>query len=94
MTGDHLDVWDPVAPPDVSAARAWRAAVGAHFDPGKRWQAGVCVSDDPLGAASDRLPSAIRYDVYLYLRERALVRGTPDWELETWTWRQRRRSSA
>ena len=40
-----------------------------------------------LGPVFDQLPLAIRYDVYL--RERALTPGTPDWELETWTWQQK-----
>lgn len=35
----------------------------------------------------DQLTFAIRYDVYL--RERALTPGTPDWELKAWTWRQK-----
>ena len=38
------------------------------------------------GPLFDQLPLAIRYDIYL--RERALTPGTPDWELETWTWKQ------
>lgn len=45
------------------------------------------VAEAPLGPVFDSLPLAIRYDIYL--RERALTTGTPDWELETWTWRQR-----
>ena len=35
----------------------------------------------------DPWPSAIHYDVYL--RERDLTPGTPGWELETWTWKQK-----
>ena len=35
----------------------------------------------------DQLPLTARYDVYLH--ERALTPGTPDWEPETRTWKQR-----
>lgn len=41
-------------------------------------QADLSVSDDPLGPVFDQLPLNIRYDVYL--RQRAVVPGTPDWE--------------
>jgi len=36
-----------------------------------RYQAGLCISDDPLGLVFGQLPLAIGYDVYL--RERALT---------------------
>jgi HEAT repeat protein len=87
LTEDELDLWEPVAPIDVSATRAWWKANSHRFDPSKRWQAGLNVSDDPLGEVFDRLPMNARYDVYL--RQRALVPGTPDWELETWPWKQK-----
>ncbi len=87
LTEDELDLWEPKPPVDAPRARDWWRASAAHFDPAKRYQTGLCVSDTPLGPVFDQLPLAIRYDVYL--RERALTPGTPDWELETWTWRQR-----
>jgi hypothetical protein len=87
LTEDELDLWEPEAPPDVDAMYGWWQVNAERFDRNKRWQWGLCVSDDPLGEVFDQLPLAIRYDVYL--RERALTPGTPDWELETWTWRQK-----
>ena len=87
LTEDELDFWEPVAPVDVTATREWWQANASRFDPEKRWQSGLCVSDDPLGAVFDQLPLGVRYDVYL--RERALTPGTPDWELETWSWKQK-----
>jgi uncharacterized protein (TIGR02270 family) len=89
LTEDELDLWEPTAPVDVPRTNDWWKSNAARFDPNKRWQAGLCVSDDPLGSVFDQLPLGIRYDVYL--RQRALVPGTPDWELETWTWNQRNR---
>lgn len=87
MREDDRDLWDPVAPVEVAGARAWWAQIAGRFDPARRWQAGVCVSDDPLGVAFDQIPLAARHDVYL--RERARDRRVPDWELDTWPWRQR-----
>ncbi len=87
LTEDERDLWEPKPPVDVPRAREWWNANAARFDPAKRYQAGLCVSDDPLGPVFDQLPLAFRYDVYL--RERALTPGTPDWELETWPWKQK-----
>lgn len=87
MTEDEIDLWEPLAPVDVLQTRAWWNANAARFDNAKRYQVGLNVSEDPLGPVFDRLPFAIRYDVYL--RERALTPGTPDWELETWAWKQK-----
>lgn len=87
LTEDELDFWEPVAPVDVTATREWWQANESRFDSEKRWQFGLCVSDDPLGPVFDQLPLCVRYDVYL--RERALTPGTPDWELETWSWKQK-----
>ncbi len=87
LTEDELDFWEPIAPIDVPRARDWWKANAARFNPAKRYQAGLIVSDDPLGPVFDQLPLAVRYDVYL--RERALTPGTPDWELETWPKYQR-----
>lgn len=81
---DHGDPNPAVANAERSA---WWRANGANFGTAKRYQMGICVSDDPLGLVFDQLPLSIRYDIYL--RERALSPRTPDWELETWTWRQR-----
>ncbi|MFO0828487.1 MAG: hypothetical protein U0572_10110 [Phycisphaerales bacterium] len=92
LTEEELDVWDPVRPLRLPQIHAWWAANSNRFDPRKRYQMGLCVSDDPLGPVFDQLPLAIRYDVYL--RERALTPGTPDWELETWPWMQRDPGSA
>lgn len=87
LTEDELDFWEPVAPVNVTATREWWQANASRFDSEKRWQLGLCVSDDPLGPVFDQLPLCVRYDVYL--RERALTPGTPDWELETWSWKQK-----
>jgi hypothetical protein len=75
---------------DVAATREWWSSHAASFDPAKRYQAGLNVTDEPLGAVFDELPHRLRRDVYL--RERALSPHAPDWELETWPWRQRRPS--
>ncbi len=87
LTEDELDLWEPRPPVDLPRARDWWKSNAARFDPAKHYQVGLNVSDDPLGSVFDQLPLAIRYDVYL--RERALTPGTPDWELETWTWKQK-----
>ena len=86
LTEDQLDEWEPHAPIDLGAAAAWWRDAAPRYDPARRYQHGLCVSDDPLGVL-DRLPLDVRTEVYL--RERALAPGTPDWELETWPWRQR-----
>jgi hypothetical protein len=88
MTEDELDFWEPLAALDATGARHWWRDHEAGFDRAKRYQIGLCVADDPLGPVFDELPLVIRYDVYL--RERALIPATPDWELETWSWQQRR----
>ena len=87
MSEDELDFWEPTPPILAEQAKAEWESLSKQFDPTKRYQVGLCVSDDPLGEVFDQLPLGIRYDVYL--RERALTPGTPDWELETWTWRQK-----
>src|SRR5262249_46663787 len=69
MSDDDLDAWEPVAPIDTPRAREWWAAHAPRFDPKKRYQSGLCVSDDPLGPVFDQLPPAVRND--LYLRQRA-----------------------
>jgi hypothetical protein len=86
-TEDELDLWEPKPPIDVAGANDWWKSNAARFDPNKRWQTRLCVSDDPLGSVFDQLPLGTRNDVYL--RQRALVPGTPDWELETWSWKQK-----
>jgi hypothetical protein len=91
LSEEELDLWEPAAPLEAQSAWDWWKANQSRFDSTKRWQAGLCVSDDPLGPVFDQLPLAIRYDVYL--RQRALVPGTPDWELETWHWKQRKPGS-
>jgi hypothetical protein len=87
LSEDELDLWEPVRPIDMTRTRDWWKATEAGFDPNERWQWGLCVSDDPLGPIFEQLPLCIRYDVYL--RQRASVRNTPDWELETWSWKQK-----
>jgi hypothetical protein len=88
LTEDEMDVWEAVAPVDPEAAAHWWRSRKHLFVPGGRWQCGVCVSDQPLReVVFDNLPLTVRYDVYL--RERALVAGTPDWEMETWVWDQK-----
>ena len=87
LSEDELDLWDPQPPVDVPRTHDWWKSNAARFNPAKRYQAGLDVSDAPLGPVFDQLPLAIRYDVHL--RERALTPGTPDWELETWTWKQK-----
>jgi hypothetical protein len=83
MSDDDLDEWEPVAPVDAPRAREWWAERAPRFDSRRRYQAGMCVSDDPLGPLVDQLPPAVRNDVYL--RQRALVADTPDWELWCFT---------
>lgn len=84
---NELDLWEPQAPVGAARARDWWKTKAARFGRSKRYQAGLNVSDDPLGPVFDQLPLAIRYNVYL--RERALTSATPDWELEMWTWKQK-----
>jgi hypothetical protein len=87
LSEDELDLWEPSPPVDVQKTFDWWKANAARFDAAIRYQAGFDVSSDPLGPVFDNLPLAIRYDVYL--RERALTPNTPDWELETWPWKQK-----
>jgi len=83
LTEEELDFWFHPGDPVPGAAHQWWKQSRYDFDAGKRYQAGRCVSDDPLGAIFDELPDELRRDVYL--RERALnFKQTPDWELETW----------
>jgi hypothetical protein len=83
LTEDELDFWFHPGEPVSEAAHEWWRQNHYYFEPGKRYQAGRCVSDDPLGPVFDELPDEIRADVYL--RERALRPDeTPDWELKTW----------
>ena len=87
LSEEELDLWEAEAPIDVGATREWWASRAPSFDPKKRYQAGLNVTDDPLGSAFDLLPQRFRRDVYL--RERALAKNVPDWELDTWPRRQR-----
>ncbi len=88
LSDDERDFWFHPGDPIVDAVQQWWDQNRASFEPGKRYQAGICVSDDPLGAVFDQLPDDVRRDVYL--RERALrSTTTPDWELETWPKYQR-----
>lgn len=91
LSEEERDLWEPTLPVDVPLTRDWWKSNQGRFNREKRWQFGLSVSDDPLGPVFDQLPLAVRYDVYL--RQRALVPGTPDWELETWTWKQKRPTS-
>jgi len=87
LSDDDLDLWEPGPVVDAMRAREWWRVNSGRFDPDKRYQSGHDVSIEPLGPVFDQLPMSSRHDVYL--RERALQRGAPDWELETWAWRQR-----
>jgi uncharacterized protein (TIGR02270 family) len=83
LTEDELDFWFHPGDPIPEAAETWWKQNHYYFETGKRYQAGRCVSDDPLGTVFDELPDEIRMDIYL--RQRALdSANTPDWELETW----------
>jgi len=85
LTEEELDFWFHPGDPVPEAAHQWWRQSRYDFDAGKRYQAGRCVSDDPLGSIFDELPDEVRRDVYL--RERALnFKQTPDWELDTWPW--------
>jgi hypothetical protein len=88
LTEDELDLWEPHPPVDLPRAHDWWKGSAARLDPAKRYQTGLTVSEAPLGPVLAPLPLAMRCDVYL--RERALTPGTPDWELETWTWKLRK----
>ena len=87
LSDDELERCEASAPLDISRAHDLWKANSSRFDRSKRWQWGQCVSEDPLGPVFEQLPLAIRYEVYL--RQRALVPGTPDWELETWPWKEK-----
>lgn len=65
---------------DSALARSATAALG-------KLESIAAITDDSLGAAFEPLPHRLRRAVYL--RRRALVPGTPDWELDTWPSRQR-----
>lgn len=83
LTEDELDFWFHPGDPIPEAAETWWKQNHYYFETGKRYQAGQCVSDDPLGTVFDELTDDIRMDIYL--RQRALdSANTPDWELETW----------
>ena len=87
-TEDELDFWAPPAVAISKPACEWWQENSSSFTDGKRYQAGICVSDDPLGIHFNDLPYEVRCDVYL--RERATQGNRiPDWELETWPWHQR-----
>lgn len=83
-----LDFWNPPSPPILSAAKSWWHENQSLFSIGRRFQAGICVSENPLGEHFDSLPDEVRYD--LYLRERTVGGASiPDWELETWPQHER-----
>ncbi len=93
LTEDELDFWFHPGAPVPEVAHEWWKLNRYYFEGGKRYQAGRCVSDSPLGEGFDDLPDPIRRDIYL--RERALnFANTPDWELETWPKYQRNPSWA
>lgn len=88
LTEEELDFWFHPGDPIPEAAKTWWKQNHYYFEAGKRYQAGRCVSDNPLGPVFEDLPDEIRADVYL--RERAIFPDTtPDWELETWPRYQR-----
>jgi len=79
---DDLPFWDDELAVDPDLAARWWRQSSARFDKEQRWQAGVSVSADPLGASFARLPLQARRDTYL----RACAAGAmelPDLELET-----------
>jgi len=78
---EEADFLDSSLPPDPDRANEWWAAENARFEPTGRWQAGVDVSQDPLGECFNELPLPCRRDIYL--QECALHRSeTPELELE------------
>jgi uncharacterized protein (TIGR02270 family) len=92
-TEEELDFWNPPSPPIPELAKAWWHENKSLFSNGRRYQAGVCISENPLGEHFDQLPDEVRYD--LYMRERALGNlSVPDWELETWPQHERNPSWA
>jgi uncharacterized protein (TIGR02270 family) len=83
LTEEELDFWFHPGDPIPDAAEEWWQQNRYYFERGKRYQAGLCLSDDPLGPVFDQLPDDVRRDIYL--RQRVLqFELTPDWELETW----------
>ncbi|MEQ1827168.1 MAG: hypothetical protein ABL921_14530, partial [Pirellula sp.] len=83
-----LDFWNPPSPPIPGPAFDWWNEHKSDFQAGKQYQAGICVSENPLGEHFDNLPDEVRYD--LYLRAHALgAVSVPDWELETWPQHER-----
>jgi hypothetical protein len=91
LSEEELDLWEAEAPIDVGATREWWSSRAPRFDPRKRYQVGVNVTDNALGPAFDQLPQRLRRAVYL--RERAFTKDAPDWELDTWPRRQRNPSA-
>lgn len=88
LTEEELDFWFHPGEPVAEAAEEWWQQSATDFQSGKCYQAGRCVSDDPLGPGFNDLPDEVRRD--LYLRQRARdYQNTPDWELETWPRHQR-----
>lgn len=81
-SADEVDVWEAEAPVGAKGAAEMWKGVGGRFEEGKRYQAGVCVSEDPLGGAFGELMLASREGVYL--RERAGGRRVGDLESEGW----------
>jgi HEAT repeat protein len=78
-----LDFWNPPSPPIPAPAMAWWNENQSLFSSGRRYQAGVSVSENPLGDHFDLFPDEVRYD--LYLREKAVGSASvTDWEMETW----------
>jgi uncharacterized protein (TIGR02270 family) len=83
LTEEELDFWSNPGDPIPEVAHEWWRQNHYYFERSKRYQAGKCVSGNPLGDGFDELPDRIQKDVYL--RERALnPQMTPDWELDTW----------
>ncbi|MEZ6063187.1 MAG: hypothetical protein R3C19_22810 [Planctomycetaceae bacterium] len=83
LTEDERDFWHQPGEPLPDAVRLWWNRAQWSFDPGQRYQAGICVSDHPPDSVFDKLPDEIRRDVYLRQRARDFD-NTPDRELETW----------
>jgi uncharacterized protein (TIGR02270 family) len=81
MSSEDAEFWDDHMEVEPSLGRSWWASNLANFPGAGRWQQGLEVSSEPLGALFSELTLQSRRDVYLRTRWRDPA-NTPDLELE------------
>ena len=59
-TEEELDFWNPPSPPIPSAGEVWWREHNEQYRDGKRYQAGICVSENALVEHFDQLPDEVR----------------------------------